>query len=194
MGDVALNEAAGDRSNPYRIDRPIVLVGLMGVGKSTVGRRLARQLRLPFYDADAEIEMAAGASVEEIFARHGEAAFRDGERRVIARLVTGPPIVLATGGGAFIDPVTRALIAERAFSIWLKADLDLLMKRVSKRGGRPLLKGGDPRKIMADLMERRYPIYAEADIVVESRGGPHEHVVLDILKAMQPHFSNVPIP
>ena len=187
-----MNEAARDQSNPFDIDRPIVLVGLMGVGKSTVGRRLARHLKLPFFDADAEIEAAAGATVEEIFARHGEAAFRDGERRVIARLVTGPPIVLSTGGGAFMDANTRELIAEKALSIWLKADLDLLLKRVSKRGGRPLLKGGDPRKIMADLMERRYPIYAEADVVVESHGGPHEHVVFDILKALKSHFANLP--
>jgi shikimate kinase len=194
LGQFALNEAVSDQSNPYRIDRPIVLVGLMGVGKSTDGRRLARQLKLPFFDADAEIEAAASASVEEIFARHGEAAFRDGERRVIARLVSGPPIVLSTGGGAFIDPITRALILEKAFSIWLKADLELLLKRVSKRGGRPLLKGGDPRKIMADLMERRYPIYAEADLVVESRGGPHEHVVMEILTALRAHFLNVPAP
>ena len=162
-------------------ERSIVLVGLMGAGKTTVGRRLARRLGLDFVDADAEIEQAAGETVPEIFARHGEAAFRAGERRVISRLLAGPPHVLATGGGAFMDPVTRANIAARGISIWLKADLDVLMKRVAKRGDRPLLQNGDPRSTMKRLIDERYPVYAEADIAIDSIEGPHEAVVETII-------------
>ena len=161
--------------------RSVVLVGLMGAGKTTVGRRLARRLGLDFVDADAEIEQAAGETVPEIFARHGEAAFRAGERRVITRLLAGPPHVLATGGGAFMDPVTRANIAARGISIWLKADLDVLMKRVAKRGDRPLLQNGDPRSTMKRLIDERYPVYAEADIAIDSIEGPHEAVVETII-------------
>lgn len=164
-----------------RNERSIVLVGLMGAGKTTVGRRLARRLDLDFVDADAEIEQAAGETVPEIFARHGEAAFRAGERRVITRLLAGPPHVLATGGGAFMDPVTRANIAARGISIWLKADLDVLMKRVAKRGDRPLLDNGNPRATMRRLIDERYPVYAEADIAIESVEGPHEAVVETII-------------
>ena len=168
----------GDTLAPAPLDaRSIVLVGLMGAGKTTVGRRLARRLCLDFVDADAEIEQAAGETVPEIFARHGEAAFRAGERRVIARLLAGPPHVLATGGGAFMDSVTRANIAARGISIWLKADLDVLMKRVAKRGDRPLLQNGDPRATMKRLIDERYPVYAEADFAIESIEGPHEAVV-----------------
>ena len=161
--------------------RSIVLVGLMGAGKTTVGRRLARRLGLDFVDADAEIEQAAGETVPEIFARHGEAAFRAGERRVITRLLAGPPHVLATGGGAFMDPLSRANIAARGSSIWLKADLDVLMKRVTKRGDRPLLQNGDPRSTMKRLIDERYPVYAEADIAIDSIEGPHEAVVETII-------------
>jgi shikimate kinase len=161
--------------------RCLVLVGLMGAGKSTVGRRLGNALRLPFHDADQEIETAAGCSVSDFFERYGETAFRDGERKVIARLLGGPRHVLATGGGAFMDPTTRALIKKQGLSIWLRADITLLMERVSKRPTRPLLKNGDPKATMERLMEERYPTYAEADITVDSNGGPHDTVVQQIL-------------
>lgn len=167
--------------------RTIALVGLMGAGKTTVGRRLASALRLPFADADAEIVKAAGRSIEEIFAEHGECAFRRGERQVIARLLGGPVHVLATGGGAFIDPQTRVLMKERAISIWLKAPLDVLMKRVEKRDTRPLLKEDDPRAVMERLMAERYPIYAEADITIESAPGPHNAAVDKIIEALRAH-------
>ena len=162
-------------------ERPIVLVGLMGAGKSTIGRRLAAALKLPFHDADAEIETAAGCSISDFFERYGEPAFREGERRVIARLLAGPRHVLATGGGAFMDPTTRALIKKMGFSVWLRADIGLLMERVSKRPTRPLLKNSDPRGTMERLMAERYPIYAEADLTVDSNGGPHDAIVQRIL-------------
>lgn len=165
--------------------RTIALVGLMGAGKTTVGRRLAAALRMPFADADAEIVKAAGRTIEEIFAEHGECAFRRGERQVIARLLDGPVHVLATGGGAFIDPRTRELMKERAISIWLKAPLDVLMKRVEKRDTRPLLKEDDPRAVMERLMAERYPIYAEADITIESAPGPHNAAVDKIIEALR---------
>ncbi|MEP0709728.1 shikimate kinase [Parvibaculum sp.] len=177
---------AGERLAPVpAAERSIVLVGLMGAGKTTVGRRLARRLDLAFVDADAEIEEAAGETIPEIFERRGEAAFRAGERRVIARLLSGPPQVLATGGGAYMDPVTRANIAARGISIWLKADLDILMKRVGKRGDRPLLQNGDPRATMQRLMEERYPVYAEADITIESLEGPHDTIVETIVERLK---------
>lgn len=162
-------------------DRSIVLVGLMGAGKTTVGRRLAQRLGLPFVDADAEIERAAGETIPEIFEHRGEAAFRDGERRVIARLLEEGPQVLATGGGAFMDETTRSNIAARGISVWLKADLDVLMKRVSRRSNRPLLKQDDPRRVMQRLMAERYPVYAQADLTVESVEGPHDSVVDDVV-------------
>ena len=164
--------------------RPIVLVGLMGAGKSSVGRRLATQLGLPFKDADHEIEAASNLSVPEFFDIHGEAAFRDGERKVIARLLKEPRHVLATGGGAFMDPKTRALIARKGCSIWLRAELDVIYKRCMKRNNRPLLKTGNPKTILKDLMDQRYPIYAEADITVDSGDGPHEIVVDKIVTAL----------
>lgn len=166
---------------PPLAQRSLVLVGLMGAGKSTVGRRLSNALRLPFYDADQEIESAAGCSISDFFERYGETAFRDGERKVIARLLKGPRHVLATGGGAFMDPATRALIKREGFSIWLRADIGLLMERVMKRQTRPLLKNTDPRATMERLMAERYPIYAEADLTVDSNGGPHDTVVQQIL-------------
>lgn len=162
-------------------ERSIVLVGLMGAGKSTVGRRLAAALKLPFHDADAEIETAAGCSITDFFERYGEPAFREGERRVIARLLTGPRHVLATGGGAFMDPTTRGLIKRLGLSIWLRADIGLLMERVLKRPTRPLLKNADPRATMERLMSERYPIYAEADMTVDSNGGPHDAIVQQII-------------
>lgn len=165
-------------------DKVIVLVGLMGSGKSSVGRRLAARLGLDFTDADAEIEAAAGCSIPDIFASHGEAAFREGERRVIARLLDTPGLVLAAGGGAYMDETTRARVGEKAISVWLRADLEVLLERVSRRGNRPLLKRGDPREILSKLIEERYPIYAEADIVVDSLNGPHEAVVEKIVQSL----------
>lgn len=165
--------------------RTIVLVGLMGAGKSAIGRRLAQRLGLPFIDADHEIEVAAGCTIEELFARHGEAAFREGERRVMARLLDQPVHVLATGGGAFIDDSTRALVKRRAISVWLRAELPLLLERVQRRSNRPLLKQGDPRQVLADLMERRYPIYAEADIAIDSRDLPLDQTTQDVVDALR---------
>ena len=153
-------------------ERSVVLVGLMGAGKTKIGRRLAARLELPFFDSDEEIEAAAGETIEEIFRNRGEATFRDGERRVIARLLQGPVHVLATGGGAFMDPQTRRIIAQRGVSVWLRAELDVLFARVSRRTNRPLLKTPDPRAVLAELIERRYPIYAEADLTIDSGDGP----------------------
>lgn len=162
--------------------RSLVLIGLMGAGKSAIGRRLAKRLELDFVDADKEIEAAAGMSINDIFAEHGEAYFRDGERRVIARLLDGGPVVLATGGGAYMNDETRAAIAEKGLSIWLNAKLKVLLERVSRRDTRPLLKTGDPREIMQTLMDERYPVYAQADITVESRDVPHEVIVEEIVE------------
>ncbi len=172
---------------PVALRRTVVLIGLMGAGKSTVGRRLAARLGVPFVDADTEIEAAAGCSIPEIFARHGEAEFRDGERRVITRLLDDPPHVLATGGGAFVDPRTRAMIHEKATSTWLRAGLDVLVERCSRRTHRPLLQSGDPREILADLMAKRYPVYAEANIIVDTVDGPHDAVVDKIVEALAEH-------
>ena len=171
------------------LDRGIVLVGLMGAGKSSVGRRLAKRLGLSFFDADQEIEKAADSSIEDIFARYGEAAFRDGERRVIARLLDGPPHVLATGGGAFMDPVTRAAIRAKGISVWLRADLEVLLERVMRRDHRPLLKQGAPREILQNLMAERDPVYAQADLTVTSGQGPHEDVVEQIVTSLQAHVA-----
>jgi shikimate kinase len=173
-------------------ERSIVLVGLMGCGKSSVGRRLASRLGLGFVDADEEIERVAAKSIVEIFADHGEAYFRDGERRVIARLLSTGPQVLATGGGAFINPETRANIRERGVSIWLRADLPVLMRRVSKRDTRPLLKSGDPEATMRDLMAKRYPIYADSDITIESRDVPHDVIVNEVIAALKAKLALVP--
>ena len=162
----------------------VVLVGLMGVGKTCVGRRLAPRLGLPFIDADQEIEAAAGCSISEIFAEHGEAYFRDGERRVIQRLLGGPPCVLATGGGAFMDPDTRALVKAEATSVWIEADLDLIVRRTGRKNTRPLLRKGDPHSILKRLKEERDPLYAEADIAVSSSDGPPEETVEAILRAL----------
>lgn len=164
--------------------RTIVLVGLMGAGKTTVGRRLAEALGMPFKDADHEIEEAAGHTVTEIFEKFGEHHFRDGERKVIARLAAGEPCVLATGGGAFMNAETRALIKDKATSVWLKAELELLLERVMRRDTRPLLKTGDPRDIMGRLMDERYPIYAEADVIVDTDEGPHAKAVAAIIGAL----------
>ncbi|MGE0044536.1 MAG: shikimate kinase [Hyphomonadaceae bacterium] len=157
----------------------------MGAGKTTVGRRLAAALGLLFRDADSEIERAAGLSVQEIFERHGEPEFRRGERSVIKRLLDDPPHVLATGGGAFMDAETRALMRERAISVWLRADLETLTRRVEKRDHRPLLKADEPRAVMARLMETRYPVYAEAELVVDSSSGPHAATAAAVIAALR---------
>lgn len=157
--------------------KPIVLVGLMGAGKSSVGKRLASVLGLPFHDSDDEIVKAAGQTIQEIFDTHGEEEFRRGERRVIERLLDSGSMVLATGGGAFMNAETRALLKEKAVTVWLRADLDLLWRRVGRKGGRPLLQTENPKKVLSDLLDARYPIYAEADHVVESKDGPHMETV-----------------
>jgi shikimate kinase len=164
--------------------RTIVLVGLMGAGKTRIGRRIAARLRLPFFDSDRVIEAAAGETIEEVFANRGEDVFRVGERRIILRLLGEPVHVLATGGGAFMDPVTRAAIARRGVSVWLRADLDVLTARVARRADRPLLKAGDPRAILADLIERRHPIYREADLVVDSGNGSPESTAARVIVAL----------
>ena len=164
--------------------KPIVLVGLMGVGKSTVGRRLAGRLGLPFVDADEEIEAAAKMTISEMFARFGEPSFRDGERRVIRRLIDGSPKVIATGGGAFLQPDTRALILTQAVAIWLRADPQVLAERVRRRDTRPLLRGRDALEVLSDLARVRDPVYAEAPIHIASQRAPHEATVSAILKAM----------
>ena len=170
--------------------RSIVLVGLMGAGKSSIGRRLAQRLGLDFVDADHEIERAAGCTIEEIFARFGEPAFRDGERRVISRLLEDrAPIVLATGGGAYMDPETREAIRRFGISVWLRADLDVLLRRVGRRSNRPLLKQGDPREVLARLMALRHPAYAEADLVVDSDDSPAETTVDRVLGALRAHIA-----
>ncbi len=164
--------------------KTIALVGLMGVGKSSIGRRLASALGMPFKDADAEIEAAAGRSIVDIFTELGEAAFRDGERRVIARLLNGPPHVLATGGGAFDDEATRALIAEKAISVWLKADLQVLARRVGRRDTRPLLIGKDPLSVLTEQAAARYEAFAASDIIVETGESAHQVAVEAIIKAL----------
>ena len=168
--------------------RPIVLVGMMGAGKTTVGRRLAMRLGLPFTDSDAEIETAAGMSIADIFATHGEDEFRAGEARVIARLLREHQGVIATGGGAFVNADTRAAIKADAVSVWLKAEFDVLFARVSKRPTRPLLQTADPRGTLRDLMDKRYPLYALADITITSHDVPHDAVVADILAALSDHL------
>ena len=165
-------------------DRTITLIGLMGVGKTTVGRRLAQALDLPFRDADEEIEKAAGRSVSEIFADFGETGFREGERKVIARLLQEPPMVLALGGGAFVDPDTRALIKAEALSIWLQADVKTLVSRVNRRDTRPLLRGRNPKKVLAELLDKRTPAYSEADIHVDASGSSHQATLDRIVEAL----------
>ena len=171
-----------------RLDRPIVLVGLMGAGKSTVGRRLARRLGLPFVDSDDAIEDAAGYSAAEIFERYGEADFRDGERRLVARLIEGDVRVIATGGGAYVDPRTRKLLNERAITVWLDAPVEILADRTGRRDTRPLLRNGDRKTTLQRLSEERGPAYAEAHIRVRSGDGAHKEVVDTILNALEEHL------
>lgn len=171
-----LRDALGGRS--------VVLVGMMGVGKSSVGRRLAARLQIPFVDADAEIEAAAGQTIADMFETHGEAYFRDGEKRVIARLLQSGPQVLATGGGAYMDETIRNDIAQNGISVWLNAAFDVLMRRVRKRSTRPLLKTADPEGTMRDLLAKRNPVYAMADLQIKSRDVPHDVVVQEIIAAL----------
>ncbi len=183
---IALDDMPPSQTPPPAVfDRPLVLIGLMGVGKSTIGKRLSARLHLPFVDADQEIERAAGATISEIFERFGEKEFRDGERRVIGRLIDGKPKVIATGGGAFMQDETRALILDRALAIWLDADIEVLADRVGRREGtRPLLKNRDPREALAELAAIRNPIYALAPVHVRSQPLPHDATVEAILKAL----------
>ncbi|HVF36447.1 MAG TPA: shikimate kinase [Sphingomicrobium sp.] len=171
------------------IDRPIVLVGLMGAGKSTVGRRLAKRLRLPFVDSDVAIEEASGSPTAELFERYGEQDFRDGERRLVARLVEGNVGVIATGGGAFNDPGTRQLLNERAITVWLDAPIDVLAERTGRRNNRPMLRNGDRAGTLARLAEERKSFYAEAKIHIRSGAGAHGDVVEAIVAALQQHFA-----
>jgi shikimate kinase len=175
--DAEINSALGTRS--------VVLVGMMGAGKSTIGRRLSARLRLPFLDADTEIEAAAGMSIPDIFEAHGEPHFRDGEARVIARLLDSGPAVLATGGGAFMREETRNRIRSKAVSIWLKADIDIIMRRVKRRADRPLLQTADPAATVGRLIEEREPVYQHADITIWSRDVPHEKIVDECIDALQ---------
>ena len=165
--------------------RSVVLVGMMGAGKSTIGRRLAARLRLPFLDADIEIEAAAGMSIPDIFETHGEPHFRDGEARVIARLLDGGPVVLATGGGAIMREETRNRIRDKAVSIWLKADVDVIMKRVKRRADRPLLQTEDPAATVSRLLEAREPVYRTADLTIGSRDVPHDRIVDECIDALR---------
>ncbi len=180
-------EPSGDAERRIRESlgsRSIVLIGMPGCGKSAIGRRLAPRLGLSFVDADEEIERAAGKTINDIFEDHGEPYFRAGEIRVIARILGGAPVVLATGGGAFMAQETRDNIRRAGISIWVKADLPVLVRRVSKRSNRPLFAGRDPETVMKELMEARYPVFAAADMIVESRDVPHEVIVTDIIKAL----------
>ena len=189
MTDIAAQKSASNGAPAAIVsqlgDRSIVLIGMMGVGKSSIGRRLGARLGIPFIDADAEIEKAAGMSIADIFARHGEAAFRSGEARVIARLLNGGPQVLATGGGAVMNPETRALIQKKGVSIWLSAEFELLLRRISKRKAeRPMLQTADPAATLRELLAKREPIYAQADLTVQSRDVPHDAVVAEILERL----------
>ena len=169
--------------------RTIALIGLMGVGKSTVGRRLAKRLHLPFSDGDFEIEAAAGMTVSDIFARLGEPEFRAGEARVMRRLLEGPRLVLATGGGAILNPETRDLLKQRAVTVWMRADLDVVAQRVQRRDTRPLLRGRDPLEALQALADARYPVYAQADLMVDVAGGAHAQAVEAILQALKAHWA-----
>jgi len=187
--DTPEREAKREELNGLLAGRPIVLVGMMGAGKTTVGRRLANRLGRHFVDSDEEVEKAAGMTIEDIFKAHGEADFRAGEVKVIARLLKETDLVLGTGGGAFINPETRALVKEAAASVWIKADFELLFQRVSRRSNRPLLKTANPRETLRNLMDARYPIYAEADVTVVTRDVPQDQVANDVIDALVAHFA-----
>jgi shikimate kinase len=191
MSDVAIHNRAAALPEAALVAalgrRSIVLVGMMGAGKSSIGRRLATRLGLPFVDADIEIEKAAGMSIPDIFSAHGEPYFRAGETRVIARLLESGPQVLATGGGAFMNPETRAAIDDKGVSVWLRATVEVLARRIKRRNDRPLLKGADPVQTLRNLIEARYPTYAEADVTVESREVPHDTIVDEIVAGLCAH-------
>jgi shikimate kinase len=197
MTDIAAQKTASNGQAPAIVsclgDRSIVLIGMMGVGKSSIGRRLGARLGIPFVDADAEIERAAGMSIADIFARHGEDSFRSGEARVIARLLSTGPQVLATGGGAVMNPATRALIQARGVSIWLSAEFELLLRRISKRKAeRPMLQTADPAATLRELLAAREPIYAQADLTVQSRDVPHDAVVAEIVERLADFLGGAP--
>lgn len=177
-----------DAPPPLSLPRTVALVGLMGAGKSAIGKRLAVRLGLPFVDADDEIERAAGCTIAEFFEKYGEQEFRAGERRVIARLLEESPRVLSTGGGAYMDAETRALMRAKAVTVWLRAELDVLFDRVKKRAHRPLLRQGDPREILGRLMQQRYPIYAEADLTVESTAQPADRTTEQVIDALRAYL------
>lgn len=179
-----------DELNALLAGRPIVLVGMMGAGKTTVGRRLAAKLGRHFVDSDEEVEKAAGMTIEDIFATRGEADFRAGEVRVIARLLKDHDLVLGTGGGAFMNPETRALVKASALSVWIKADFDLLFARVQRRSNRPLLKTANPRQTLQDLIDKRYPVYAEADVTIVSRDVPQDQVATEVIEALLAHLGH----
>lgn len=174
------------------LQRHVVFVGLMGAGKSAIGRRVAARIDARFRDSDVEIEKAAGMRIADIFTIHGEAEFRSGERRVIARLLGEPPMVLATGGGAYMDPETREVLSRHATTVWMRAELDVLVKRCAKRSHRPLLKTGDPRTILAGLMATRDPVYAQADVTIDSREEPHEIAVRSIVETLRDRGDLIP--
>ena len=188
MGDMLESGTLMDSSSPLSVPRTVALVGLMGAGKSAIGKRLALRLGLPFVDADDEIERAAGCSIAEFFERFGETEFRAGERRVISRLLAGPQLVLSTGGGAYMDTETRTLMRKHAITVWLRADLEVLYERVRKRTHRPLLRQGDPKDILARLIDQRYPVYAQADLVVESTAQPPDVTTDQVLDALRRHL------
>lgn len=190
VSELSNMEKCGDIILPNLNGRTIVLIGLMGAGKTTVGRRLANALGLAFVDADIEIETAAGKSIPEIFEDHGEQYFRDGERKVIDRLLHDGAGVLATGGGAYMNEATRDAIARHGISIWLKADIAILMRRVKKRSNRPLLKNSDPEEVMRKLIDERYPVYQSADITIESKDVPHDQIVSICLEALARHLEH----
>jgi shikimate kinase len=198
MSDIALQNSTAERACADAVlsrlaGRSVVLVGMMGVGKSSIGRRLAARLGVPFVDADTEIEKAAGMSIPDIFARHGEADFRSGEARVIARLLDGGPQVLATGGGAVMNADTRQQIKAKGVSIWLNAELDVLMRRINKRkNDRPMLQTADPAATLRQLLDERGPVYAQSDLTVQSREVPHDAIVSEIMKALSGFLDGPP--
>jgi shikimate kinase len=189
----SIREQKRDELQRLLAGRPLVLVGMMGAGKTTVGRRLANKLGRHFVDSDEEIEAAAGMTIEDIFATHGEADFRAGEVRVIARLLKDKGIVLGTGGGAFVNPDTRALVKAEAVSVWIKADFELLFQRVSRRANRPLLKTPNPRETLQKLIDARYPVYAEADVTVVSTDVPQDQVANEVIDALLEHLGSTAI-
>jgi shikimate kinase len=189
-----LDDDKADRLRTLLGNRCVVLIGMMGAGKTSIGRRLANALHLPFLDADTEIEKAANQSIAEIFEHYGEAHFREGEQRVIARLLASGPAVLATGGGAYMNAETRDLCREHGITVWLKADVKVMLERVRKKGNRPMLSGPNPKQRMHELLAEREPTYARADIIISSREGPHQAVVSDIIAALDAHLSETAKP